>query len=305
MCSPIHFSALDGGHRTWAIVCSLTGVGFDANAKVDLYGTWFNPYKKTINPDCTMLATFDTHLVFNEMTFNEEFFDKEDSDCARAVSTILKENEETLNRTTRLGFLLSYLSELRDSGYCLGSTRKLFFDPFEVTLQSNKRTGSVKIARSLETKLKNLMIAIYNRVTTKEPYRTLLNNPQKPKEIFGKDNKATPFEILLKALNFKFCNQTGNKSKLLQRVKPPLPVMCVVYSLTFCAMFSDVVEEILATLQKRSSHDNLYRLEDFVFESMCLPDFAIGGLFRFLVPYETKFNKAGETIDFGEKNASR
>ena len=303
MCSPIQLSALDGGHRTWAITCFMTGIGFNADGNFTGFGSLFNPHKKKINPLCTMLASFDTHLVFNEMTFDDDLFGKNDCAKAREASQIIKNNEETLNRTTRVGFLFSSLSDLRDGGFCLGSSRTLFFDPYQMQVEKGKRKGAVKIRSGLETKLHSLMAESYKLLTTREPYKTLLKNQQKPSDIFGKEEKKKPFDILLKALNFKFCNQSPNKSKLLHKLKPPSPLQCAIYSLTFCAMFSDVVEEILATLQSGLLEQDLYHLEDFVFFNMCLPAFAIGGLFRFLVPQDSKWNAAKEVINFGDKKA--
>ena len=50
MCSPITFSALDGGHRTWAIISFLTGKPLSTMALDRNYGELFNPNDKTIHP---------------------------------------------------------------------------------------------------------------------------------------------------------------------------------------------------------------------------------------------------------------
>lgn len=61
-------------------------------------------------------------------------------------------------------------------------------------------------------------------------------------------------------------------------------------------MFLDVRKEIIASLSSGDLQQDLYRLEDFVFQSICVPSFTNGHLFRIVVPHDVRWNGSSETV---------
>ena len=262
MSSPITFSALDGGHRTWAIISMLTGKPFDIDADFRDFGLEWNMWETNIDENCAMLAKFETHIVFNERKYHDGRLRKEDSKQAQQASKIIKKNESTLNKTTRIAFLANFLIEVRSKGLTLGSTDDIFNLKMEV--ENNRKSIFAQAKLDLDKKLVNLMIACYEALTTTEPYMNLFEVPdERPTELFGKLVVSKPFEALKHYLDPRFINDSMVRSRILQKKTQASKLVAATYALTHCAMFSDVLNEIVTSISGGNLNEDLYRLEKF------------------------------------------
>ena len=132
-----------------------------------------------------------------------------------------------------------------------------------------------------------------------DAYRNVLNFTVRPKMFYDTKERNHGLNTLVTYMNFRYCNETVEKSKVLKSdVRHVLTKTCkAVLALTFCALFRDVIDDIVASLDKipffKVDH---YVLEELIFDSICIPSFAIGNLFRMLVPLPRKEAQAGAQV---------
>ena len=217
VCSPINFSPIEGGHRTWAVISHLTGKPLVLKANIGaLTGELFNPHGKTINPNCALFATFDTRLVFNEMTPGpRDLLGFAESSTAQTMSQFIKLNQNTNNKTTRIAFLSNFLLLAQQKGLGWGDTKDIFFQEIDIQHVSGKKKGVVTFEKQMVNKMDQLLDEVINSLRTKEPYSFQLKSKTKP-DIFKHKGKPswTVLDQLMGYLDFRFCNDIAKKSKI-------------------------------------------------------------------------------------------
>ena len=183
-CSPITFSALEGGHRTWSITSFMTGQPFNQSALNKKYEAFFssNNPNASINPNCALLAKFESHMVFNEMRTQKEFLDRPDSERAIEASDIIKQDQGTGNDSTRVGFLQLYLIHIANMRLNLGNTDKLFTYLIDI-VDNGTEGGKVNLEETLAKSLVNLIQETIKYVKKNDPYKTLLSQHVMPDEL--------------------------------------------------------------------------------------------------------------------------
>ena len=91
--------------------------------------------------------------------------------------------------------------------------------------------------------------------------------------------------------DYRLCNDSPNKTKGVKSKKLDR-MTCVVFSLVYCALFSDVREEILTNVRQENLEEANFHLEDFIFTCMCIPAYTIGNLMVQMYPQSRKVKLA-------------
>ena len=77
-----------------------------------------------------------------------------------------------------------------------------------------------------------------------------------------------------------------------------------VYALVFIGLFQDVADTILNKIQGKTLDQKCFDLENFLFESVCIPAFTIGRVIAMKIPDDVKIIAAGAS-DPKESGRSR
>ena len=185
MCSPINFSAIEGGHRTWSIISFFTGRPFLTNADFRNFGAQYQADGiTTLGAKCGLMGSFPTHMVFNNNVVGKSgYFGFEESKAVVVVSKNFKTADNTNNKSTRCGFLTLWLIRLREMNLNAGTTEDVFHTPFNYHKEHgiygeldliNKFNAMVKFAVKL--------------LSEQDPYKTLLGDKDFPEMFDVKDS---------------------------------------------------------------------------------------------------------------------